>query len=245
MPDWEALRDAAAAIKAHTLSRLADYLEQFERNATRAARRCTGPATPPSTTRSSTGILAERGVTRLVKSKSMLTEECHLNPYLEARGIEVVDTDLGERIVQLAHEPPSHIVLPAIHLKKEEIGELFHAKLGTAEGRSPTRSTSPRRRAQHLREQFLAARGRAHRRELRRSPRPAGSSSARTRATPTWARRCRRSTSPAWASRRSSRGSSDLAVFLRLLARSATGQPITTYTIALPRADGRAASCTS
>ena len=70
----------------------------------------------------------------------MLTEECHLNPYLEARGIEVVDTDLGERIVQLAGEPPSHIVMPAIHLKKEEIGELFHEKLGT-----PGRALRPQR----------------------------------------------------------------------------------------------------
>ncbi len=76
----------------------------------------------------------------------MLTEECHLNPYLEARGVTVTDTDLGERIVQLRHEPPSHIVLPAIHLKKEEIGELFHAELGTEKGASDP-STSPRRPA--------------------------------------------------------------------------------------------------
>ncbi len=61
----------------------------------------------------------------------MLTEECHLNPFLERHGIEVVDTDLGEWIVQLRNEPPSHIVLPAIHIKKEEVGELFHEQLGT------------------------------------------------------------------------------------------------------------------
>ena len=61
----------------------------------------------------------------------MLTEECHLNPYLESRGIEVIDTDLGERIVQLRHEPPSHIVLPAIHLKKSDVSDTFHEKLGT------------------------------------------------------------------------------------------------------------------
>ncbi|MEZ4902584.1 MAG: hypothetical protein R2822_12945 [Spirosomataceae bacterium] len=66
------------------------------------------------------------GVTQMVKSKSMLTEECHLNPFLEQNGVEVIDTDLGERIVQLADEPPSHIVLPCIHWKKEEIGILFH-----------------------------------------------------------------------------------------------------------------------
>ncbi len=65
----------------------------------------------------------------------MLTEECHLNEYLHQQGIEVIDTDLGERIVQLAEEPPSHIVLPCIHKKKEsKIGELFHEHLGTPEG---------------------------------------------------------------------------------------------------------------
>ena len=64
----------------------------------------------------------------------MLTEECHLNPFLERHGIEVVDTDLGERIVQLRDEPPSHIVLPAIHIKKEDVGELFHEQLGTEKG---------------------------------------------------------------------------------------------------------------
>ena len=81
-------------------------------------------------------ILTDRKLTRLVKSKSMLTEECHLNPYLEARGIEVVDSDLGERIVQFRKEPPNRIVLPAIHLKREDIGELFHIKLGTDKGAS-------------------------------------------------------------------------------------------------------------
>ena len=71
----------------------------------------------------------------------MLTEECHLNPFLERHGIEVVDTDLGERIVQLRSEPPSHIVLPAIHMKKEEIGELFHDMLGTPRRRVRPAST--------------------------------------------------------------------------------------------------------
>ena len=101
-------------------------------------------------------ILSDRGITRLVKSKSMLTEECHLNPYLEVRGIEVTDTDLGERIVQLRHEPPSHIVLPAIHLKKEDIGKLFHEKLGTTKGASDPKYLTEAARG-HLREKFMAA----------------------------------------------------------------------------------------
>jgi len=102
------------------------------------------------------GLLRERGVTRLVKSKSMLTEECHLNEHLEAHGVEVVDTDLGERIVQFRREPPSHIVMPAIHLKKEEIGELFHQKLGTPAGLSDPKQLTEAARG-HMREKFLAA----------------------------------------------------------------------------------------
>jgi L-lactate utilization protein LutB len=70
-------------------------------------------------------ILKKHNAKELIKSKSMLTEECHLNAYLAKEGIDVIDTDLGERIVQLADESPSHIVLPCIHWKKEEIGNLF------------------------------------------------------------------------------------------------------------------------
>ena len=86
----------------------------------------------------------------------MLTEECHLNPYLEARGIEVTDTDLGERIVQLRKEPPSHIVMPAIHLKREEIGELFHIELGTEKGASDPKYLTEAARG-HLRSKFMGA----------------------------------------------------------------------------------------
>ena len=86
----------------------------------------------------------------------MLTEECGLNPHLEAHGIEVTDTDLGEWIVQLRHEHPSHIVLPAIHIKKEEVGELFHERLGTAAGATDPPYLAEAAR-QHLRRKFLAA----------------------------------------------------------------------------------------
>jgi len=99
-------------------------------------------------------LLDEAKVVRMVKSKSMLTEECGLNEYLADHGIEVIDSDLGERIVQLAHEPPSHIVLPCIHKKKEEIGELFHKHLGIAAGISDPQFLTETAR-QHLREIFL------------------------------------------------------------------------------------------
>ena len=155
LPEWETLRETASQIKAHTMSRLADYLEQFERRP-RGWGACIGPPTPRSTTGSCWSILRQHGVRDVVKSKSMLTEECHLNPFLERHGIEVVDTDLGERIVQLAGEAPSHIVLPAIHKKKEDVGQLFHEHLGHRSRRD--RSEIPgRSRAQHLRDKFMQA----------------------------------------------------------------------------------------
>ncbi len=156
VPDWEALRDAGAAIRAHVRGRLPELLEEFERNAVARGAKVHWAADAAEHNAIVHRILSERGVTRLVKSKSMLTEECGLNPYLEARGIEVVDTDLGERIVQLRHEPPSHIILPAIHLKREEIGELFHGKLGTPAGLSDPKALTEAARG-HLRERFLAA----------------------------------------------------------------------------------------
>ncbi|MEY4180855.1 MAG: hypothetical protein RLY70_4430 [Planctomycetota bacterium] len=134
LPEWETLRERASAIKQHMISRLADYLEQFEREATRHGAIVHWAADAAEHNQIMLGILQRHQVKRVAKSKSMLTEECHLNPFLERHGIEVVDTDLGEWIVQLRGETPSHIVLPAIHIKKEEVGELFHEKLGTRAG---------------------------------------------------------------------------------------------------------------
>src|SRR4029079_13581536 len=136
LPEWEALREKAAAIKAHTLSRLGDYLEQFEERATTLGAQVHWARDAAEHNAIVLSILESHRVKKVVKSKSMLTEECHLNPFLERHGIEVVDTDLGERIVQLAGQPPSHIVMPAIHFKKEEIGTLFHEHLHTAAGAS-------------------------------------------------------------------------------------------------------------
>jgi L-lactate dehydrogenase complex protein LldF len=155
IPEWEALRDAAAGIKAHTMSRLAEYLEEFERNARGNGAVVHWARDAAEHNRIVLDMLRERGATRLVKSKSMLTEECGLNPFLEAHGITVTDTDLGERIVQLSGMGPSHIVAPAIHLRREEVGDLFHRLLGTPEGLSdPTVLTAAARL--HLRERFLA-----------------------------------------------------------------------------------------
>ena len=156
LPEWEQLRALAQQIKAHTLSRLDEYLTEFQANAEQNGVTVHWAADADEHNRIVHGILAAGGVKKLVKSKSMLTEEWGLNPYLEQRGIEVIDTDLGERIVQLRHEPPSHIVMPAIHLKKEQISELFHKELGTEAGNNdPTYLTHAARA--NLREHFLTA----------------------------------------------------------------------------------------
>ncbi|ANQ51794.1 lactate utilization protein [Flammeovirga sp. MY04] len=156
IPEWEELREIASQIKAHSLSNLNGYLMQFEEKANANGVHVHWAKDAQEHNEIVHSILAKHEVKNVVKSKSMLTEECGLNPYLNDKGIEVVDTDLGERIVQLANEHPSHIVLPAIHKKKEEVGELFHKHLNTEKGASdPTYLTGAAR--EHLREKFLNA----------------------------------------------------------------------------------------
>jgi len=154
LPEWENLREAASEIKNNVLSNLHDYLLQFEKNALANGIIVHWAADAAEHNKIVHQLLDEAKVVRMVKSKSMLTEECGLNEYLADHGIEVIDSDLGERIVQLAHEPPSHIVLPCIHKKKEEIGELFHKHLGIAAGISDPQFLTETAR-QHLREIFL------------------------------------------------------------------------------------------
>ncbi len=156
LPEWETLRQTASEIKTHTMSRLADYLGQFERQAMALGAKIHWAKDAAEHNRIVLALLQQHGVRRLVKSKSMLTEECHLNPFLEKQGIQVVDTDLGERIVQLAGEAPSHIVLPAIHKKKEDVGELFHKHLGTKAGATDPQYLVEAAR-QHLRDCFMQA----------------------------------------------------------------------------------------
>lgn len=155
--EWEALREQASGIKAHMLSNLSTYLEEFEKAAQANGIVVHWAADAEEHNNIIHSLLQKHGVSQIVKSKSMLTEECHLNDYLAEKGIEVIDTDLGERIVQLAEEAPSHIVLPCIHWKKEEIGALFYTHLGTPEGcADPSLLTHAARL--HLREKFLTRR---------------------------------------------------------------------------------------
>lgn len=154
LPEWEQLREIASQIKNNVLSNLSEYLIQFETNAKVNGIVVHWAADAKEHNEIVLSLIKAQGVTQMVKSKSMLTEECHLNEYLEQNGIDVVDSDLGERVVQLAKEPPSHIVLPCIHKKKEEIGELFHEHLGTPKGNADPQFLTHAARL-HLREKFL------------------------------------------------------------------------------------------
>jgi L-lactate dehydrogenase complex protein LldF len=228
VPEWEALRELASRIKEHTLSRLDEYLLMFESAATANGAIVHWARDAGEHNRIVHGILEAHGVRRMVKSKSMLTEECGLNPYLEARGIDVVDTDLGERIVQMRREHPSHIVMPAIHLKKEEIAETFAAQLGTAAGMSDPIALVAAARA-HLRERFLAAEA---------ALTGVNFAIAETGGVVVCTNEGNADLGAALAPihiasmgiEKVIPGTTELAVFLRLLARSGTGQRATVYT---------------
>ena len=154
LPEWELLRETASDIKNNVLSNLHDYLLEFEAKAQQNGIIIHWAADGDEHNQIVHSILKKHGVAQMVKSKSMLTEECHLNDYLIKNRVDVIDTDLGERIVQMREEPPSHIVLPAIHLKKEDVGETFHIHLGTEKGnKDPQYLTNAAR--DHLREKFL------------------------------------------------------------------------------------------
>ncbi|MEN9363577.1 MAG: hypothetical protein RI903_885 [Bacteroidota bacterium] len=156
IPEWEDLRDHASQIKDHVLANLGQYLVEFEAKAKANGVHVHWAKDAEEHNQIVYGLVAKHGSKALVKSKSMLTEECHLNSFLTKKGVEVVDTDLGERIVQFRDEVPSHIVLPAIHLKKEDVGETFHQHLGTPKGNKDPQFLTEAAR-QHLRGYFLAA----------------------------------------------------------------------------------------
>lgn len=128
LPEWEQLREAASQIKKHTVTHLADYLETFERNATANGAIVHWAKDADEYNSIVMQILRQHNVKKVVKGKSMLTEECHLNDNLIANGIDVVETDLGERILQLMHLAPSHIIMPAIHIMREQVKETFQEK---------------------------------------------------------------------------------------------------------------------
>ena len=228
IPEWEALRDAASAIKLYSNSHLPELLEEFEAKATANGAIVHWAKDATQYREIIGGILKDHGVRLFVKSKSMLSEECGLVPYLEKEGIEAVETDLGERIIQLMGLKPSHIVLPAVHIKREEIGRLFEKEMGTEPGNSdPTYLTHAARR--NLREYFLNA--------------DAGMTGGNFAVASTGevvvctneGNADMGTSAPelqiaAFGIDKIVPDRESLGVFTRLLARTATGQPVTTYT---------------
>jgi len=153
--NWEDLRSQARAIKDETLLHLDQYLEEFAANARRAGAQIHWARDATEANGIVCKVARERNARLVVKAKSMTTEEIHLNAALTAEGIEAVETDLGEYIIQLAGETPSHIIAPAIHKTKGQIAELFTTKLGVERTNDIAKLTSTAR--QVLRDKFAGA----------------------------------------------------------------------------------------
>lgn len=153
--DFEATRDAAEAIRNRALENLDYFLELFERNATARGAKVHWAETAQEVNDIVLAIARDNGVRKAVKSKSMVSEECALNDVLEAAGIEVVETDLGEYILQLGREPPSHIIAPVIHKTRDQVSDLFAEKHRTARKTDIGELTCEAR--ERLRPHFLSA----------------------------------------------------------------------------------------
>jgi L-lactate dehydrogenase complex protein LldF len=227
LPDYQDLRAQAHALKKHTIENLDYYLEQFESNVLAHAGKVIWCKDGTEVTDFVLSLAKERAARLIVKSKSMTTEEIDLNERLAHQQLESVETDLGEYILQLAHQRPYHIVAPALHLTRYEVGELFAERLGVANETVPEKQTLIARAV--LREKFLEAdigitganflvadsgaivlvENEGNVRLTTSAPRIHIAVAGIEKLIP----RAR-----------------DLAVFLKLLGRSATGQPLTVYT---------------
>jgi len=155
VPDWEGLRTAAREIKKETIENLDKYLLMLEESVKRAGGKVHWARDAEQASQLIINIAREGNVKLVVKSKSMATEEIELNSSFEDAGIKVVETDLGEYIIQLAGEHPSHIIAPAIHKTKEDISKLFSEKLGIPRYDKPEELTKVAR--EKLRGEFLNA----------------------------------------------------------------------------------------
>jgi L-lactate dehydrogenase complex protein LldF len=154
LSDWDALRDAAAAIKARALATLPEQLERLEASVTAAGGVVHWARDGAEANAIVAGIARDHGFDEVIKVKSMATDEIGLNDALEREGIAAVETDLAELIVQLDGDRPSHILVPAIHRNREEIRELFARTIGDGESSEPRALTAAARR--HLRAKFLS-----------------------------------------------------------------------------------------
>lgn len=237
LPDYQELRTQANLIKKHTIENLDYYLEQFEANVEARGGKVIYCKDATEVSDFVLELAKERNARLIVKSKSMTTEEIDLNERLEHHGLESVETDLGEYILQLSHERPYHIVAPALHKTRYDVADVFTEKLGVEREVVIEKQTMIARKV--LREKFLAA--------------DIGISGANFLVADSGAvtlveneGNARLSTSApkvhiaiAGIEKLIPRAQ-DLATFLKLLGRSATGQPLTVYTsfLAGPRRPG-------
>jgi len=237
LPDADALRTLAGQIKQHTLDNLDYYLQQVKDSVERNGGQVHFAATADDARRIIVGIARDNGCTRIIKSKSMVSEEIELHQLLEKIGMDVVETDLGEFIVQIGKDRPSHIVAPIVHKDRASIGKVFSEYFGSAYTDDPESLT--RQARLHLRDKFRRAdlgmtggnfvvaesghvcvvENEGNARQSVTTPRVLVSLVGIEKLVPRLA---------------------DLAVMLKLLARSATGQDMTVYTSIFggPRKEG-------
>ncbi len=159
VPEWEQIRTDAKTLKDHTLQHLDDYLLMYEKQVQKQGGHVHWASTPEDAQQTIVAICQSAGASLVAKGKSMVSEETGINDALENAGMEVIETDLGEYIIQLAEEPPSHIIAPAIHKTKEQVSELFHKhhqQYGLTE-KIEDRTQLVAEARQVLREKFLAA----------------------------------------------------------------------------------------
>src|SRR5277367_5112964 len=159
MPDWQELREAGKQIRRHTMAHLDFYLEQFERRCTAAGGVVHWARDAEEARQIVVRLVKASGAngaspTEVIKIKSMTTEEIQLNTALEAAGIHAYETDLAELIIQLGHDQPSHIVVPALHKNRAQIREIFRREMNLPDlGGSPQDLADAARK--FLREKFL------------------------------------------------------------------------------------------
>lgn len=156
VPDWQDLRNTGESVKNYVLANLSELLEQFERNFTAAGGHVHWARNASEANQIALDLIREQGVDEIIKIKSMATAETGLNEFLEENGINAIETDLAEEIVQLGHDRPSHILVPAIHRNRREIRDIF---LREIEGINPDITDEPAELAEasrnRLRNKFL------------------------------------------------------------------------------------------
>lgn len=227
LPDYQELRTQAHLVKKHTIDNLDYYLEQFEANVAAHGGQVVYARDAGEAVEFVADLARRKGARLIVKSKSMTTEEIELNDRVGRHGVEVVETDLGEYIIQLAHQRPFHIVAPALHLTREDVADLFTDKLGVE--RDTVIENQTRTARATLRKKFLAA--------------DIGISGANFLVADSGAVVVVENEGNARLSTTAPRihvaiagieklipRAQDLATFLKLLGRSATGQALTVYT---------------